>query len=72
MQIETDVSLENNSNKTATLGNHQFLFQARVGMRYVPTIPEAAENSGGKKLQRTDAACQPYAAAPSPSRCADK
>lgn len=38
----------------------------------VHTTPEAADNSGGKKLQRTDAGCQPYAAAPSPSRCADK
>lgn len=71
MEIETDLSREN-SGKTATLGNHQFLFHAQVAVRYVQTIPEAAENSGGKKLQRTDAACRPYAAAPFPSRCADK
>lgn len=35
-------------------------------------IPDAAENAVERKQQRTDAECQPYAVAPSPSRCADR
>ena len=35
-------------------------------------IPGAAENAAERKRQRTDAECQPYAVAPSPSRCADR